>query len=225
MGVRALGFSLLLCCHFCGPLTLPGCLSGGIEREVPTFNDWSKVQEKLWVGRTSQRLPGWSAGVKGTFWSVFTLSTLGLSDAFPLGRQRGLFLFAVVTSPLSEVMSCLQTMADPTALILQESVLGLRHTRLPRCTPLVWGLHAQPSRWLLTAPPHQHLRGPGQTLPCTSMASAGAPSRGLMPAPTSFQCRASAQLSGSGLSDITAPSQSVSAPETGQHHTSGQPRL
>ena len=80
--------------------------------------------------------------MKGTFWSVFTLSTLGLSDAFPLGRQRGLFLFAVVTSPLSEVMSCLQTMADPTALILQESVLGLRHTRLPRCTPLVWGLHA-----------------------------------------------------------------------------------
>lgn len=83
--------------------------------------------------------------MKGTIWSVFTLGTLGLSDAFPLGRQWGLFLFTVVTSPLSEVMSCLQTMADPTALILQESALGLHHTRSPRCTPLIWGLRAQPS--------------------------------------------------------------------------------
>lgn len=80
------------------------------------------------------------------FWSVFTLGTLGLSDAFPLGRQWGLFLFAVVASPLSEVMSCLQTMADPTALTLQESALGLRLARSPGGTALGWGLHAQPPR-------------------------------------------------------------------------------
>lgn len=66
---------------------------------------------------------------------------------------------------------------------------------------------------------------PASPGPCTPTAPAGAPSQGLMPAPTSSQRRPLAPLPGSGLSDITAPLQSISAPETGQHHTSGHPCL
>ena len=112
-----------------------------------------------------QRLPGWSAGVKRTFWSVFTLGTLSLSDAFPPERRWGLFLLAVVTSPLSAVMSCLQTTAGSTALILQESALGLRpHTLARMCTSGL-GSACPAFPRLLTAPPHQHLRGPARRRP------------------------------------------------------------
>lgn len=51
LGVRAVEFSLLLCRRLCGPLTLPGRFSGAL-RELPTFSDWSKAQERPWLGRT-----------------------------------------------------------------------------------------------------------------------------------------------------------------------------
>lgn len=113
----------------------------------------------------SQRRPGWSAGVTGTLWSVLTPGTLSLSDAVPPGRRWGLFQFAVVTSPLSAVMPCLQTTTASTALILQESALGLRPHALARtCTSgLASACPAFPR--LLTAPPHQHLRGPARRRP------------------------------------------------------------
>lgn len=141
--------------------------------------------------------------VKGTFWSVFTLGTLSFADAFPLGRQWVLFLFAVVSSSLSAVTSCLQTTAGSTALIFQESALGLRpHTLARTCTSGL-GSACPAFPRLLTAPPHQHLRVLAQTAP-----------------PNDGPCRRSQRGPDAGSHQLPAPTPSTTPCLWAQRHHS-----